>query len=352
MNEPEKTRSVSVKTIIVSGVVAVCAFVLVTAALVYLFPRYAFSARIRHILPYPAIVINTTHPIAFRDIDSDVLSIRRFYESQSDDLSKAGMRIDFSTPDGQKRLMIREKELLNKMVEDIAIQQLAQKRNITITQDAVKQAVDQKIGTIGNNKDDVAKQLERLYGWTMTDFEQKIVQPEMYKDALSKVYAQDIDTSSQAKNNIEKAQSDLKQGHSFEDVAKQYSKGQTAQNGGELGWIPVSTLAPEIKQVLKTQKINQVSDVVESPLGFHIVAIEERKQEQGQDMVRLKQIFSRKITFSDWLTEQMHQMQIVVLYKGYMWDKETARIEFNQPEMKVFEQNILQKSQGDASLLF
>jgi parvulin-like peptidyl-prolyl isomerase len=352
MNDQAITKKISLLTLLLSAVVVVVVLVIVTVAYIYLSPRSTLSVRMQKILPYPALVINNTHFISFYDISSDVTSIRRFYESQSDDLSKAGVRVDFSTPDGQKRLMIREKELINKMIEDTAIAILAQKRGIVITEKAVEMTVNQKISTLGNNRDDVSKQLQRLYGWEITDFEQKIVQPEMYKDELSKVYMQGIDTTSRAKKKIEEAQNDMKQGNSFENAARKYSEGQTASDGGELGWIPVSTVAPEISQAIQKQKINQVSDIIESPLGFHLVVIEERKQEQGQDMIRLKQIFSRKVTFSDWLSDQMKQMHIVVLFKGYMWDTNTARVEFKQSDMKSFEEDVLQKSQGDASMLF
>lgn len=352
MSTSENTRSVSIKTVLITTMLIAIIVFVVVGIVVYAFPQNTAVSRIRSVFPYPAIVINGTHAISFAAIDTDIASIRRFYESQSEDLSKEGIRIDFSTPDGKKRLMIRERELLNKMIEDQAIQILASERNIHIAPDAVSIAVDEKINALGNNREDVTKQLDHLYGWTIADFEQKIVQPDMYKDALTKVYADGIDTSSSAKKKIEDASRELQEGASFEDVAKKYSEGQTAQEGGELGFAPVATLAPEISQAVTKQKLQQVSNVIESPLGFHLVVVEERKQEQGQDIVRLKQIFTKKITFTDWLTEQMKGMNITVLFKGYMWDKETARIEFKQPEMKLFEENILQTSQGDASILF
>lgn len=352
MDKDSKVASVSLKTLLKTGAIVLAVLFLTLTTFVYSLPQNTLSMRIRHVLPYPAILINGTDPIFFDDVDNDLASIRRFYESQSDDLSKAGLRTDFSTPEGKKRLMIREKELLNKMVEDKAILELAHERNIDITPEAVREAVKKKMNEISSQEGDVSSQLERLYGWTLDDFEQKIVQPEMYKEELSKVYADNTDVSSRAKQRMQDAQNELKQRTSFEDVARKYSEGVTAQDGGELGWIPASALTPEINQVIQKQKVGKVTDVIESPLGFHIVMVEERKQEQNQDMFRLKQIFTRKITFSDWLTSQMKQMNIVVLFRGYKWEKETSRIDFKQPDMKSFEEEALQKSQGDASLIF
>jgi len=359
MKEKEKkeksktsTKSIRLKTLLAGFGIVLVALVAITGVFVFVSPQNSLAMRVRDILPYPAVVMSGKHFIMYKDVDTNLASIRRFYENQSDDLSKAGMRIDFSTPEGQKRLMIREKELLNKMTEDTAIRTLAEDRGIVITSEEVSRTVNQKISTLGNNREEVTKQLDRLYGWGIADFEHKIVRPALYKEALTKVFAKDFDTSSQAKKKIEEAGGALKQGMSFEDVAKKYSEGKTAQDGGELGWIPVSTLAPEIKVAIQNQKINQASDIVESELGFHIVAIEERKQEQDQEVIRLKQVFTKKITFADWLTQQMKKMNVIVLFKGYMWDKETARIEFKQQEMKLFEENMLKTAQGDASLIY
>lgn len=353
MKSPEKIQSIPLKTLLLGGGIIVLVLFLLTATISYFFSQNSVAKRIRGVIPYPALVVDHTNFITFRDVDANVASIRRFYESQSDSLSQSGLRIDFTTQDGQKRLMIREKELLNKMVEDKAIQILAQERNISIPQEVVSEAVTKKIATIGNNNEDVAKQLDRLYGWTLSDFETKIVQPEMYRDALAKAYEQNTDTSSHAKKIMESAAGELKQGTPFDEVAKKYSEGQTAQDGGELGWIATSTLSPEIALAIKDQKLNRVTgNITESALGFHIVMVEERKQENNQEVVRLKQIFAKKSTFGDWLSLHMKQMNVTILFKGYMWDKDTARIEFKQPEMKSFEENILKNSQGDASLLF
>lgn len=344
-------KVVSVKTAIVTVMIVILAVVAITAVITYFFSKSSLSERVRGLVPYPAIIVDGSKFISFKDVDADLASVKRFYESQSDELSQAGMRIDFSTPDGKKRLAIREKELLNKMTEDMAIEILSRQRGITFTSNDVSREVNKKLEQFGS-REDVVQKLSRLYSWTLDDFENKVVRPEMYREALSKAYMKDADISSEAKQKITNAENELKRKVAFDEVAKKYSDGATASDGGELGWVPMTTLSPEISQAIKDQKLNQISGIIESPLGFHIVMIEERKQEQGQDMVRIKQIFAKKITFVDWLTEQMKKMNVVVLYKGYMWDKETARIEFKQPEMKTFEEDLIEKSQGDASLLF
>lgn len=316
----------------------------------YLAPR--ISAPVQKVVqysPYPLALINYTHGISFRELSQNIASVRRFYENQ--DFSKIGLRIDFSTDEGQKRLKVREKEVLNKMIEDQAIALLARERGITVTDEMAKQGVTRKLEEYGSG-DEVKKNLDRLYGWTLQDFEQKVVLPSLYQDKLVQSFEKEVDTTGPAKEKVEKAKQLLSSGKSFEDVAKQLSEGQTAATGGELGWFTLDDLAPELRKSVALQKIGIPGEVIESSLGYHIVLVEEVKKEKDQQLYRLRQIFARKEIFSDWLTEKMKSLSIWVLSPEYYWDKNTARVEFRSQDMRNFEQELYKKTNGDAMFFF
>lgn len=328
------------------GIVLFCASLILSYALPRSHPWIVtFTAR----TPYPAVVIDYKNALTFREISQNMTAVKRFYENQ--DFSKVGLRIDFSTPDGQKRLKVREKEVLNKMVEDAVIMHLAQKRDIFVSAEAARQGVARKLEEYGSGKD-VEKNLARLYGWTLDDFEKKVVIPSLYEEKLQESFAEETDISSQAKTKIEKAQELLKQGTSFEEVAKQYSEGQTAQSGGDLGWFSLADLAPELRKPVALQKIGVSGDVIESTLGFHIVRVEEFKNEEGSQLYHIRQIFAGKNTFGDWLTQQMKTVPLWVLSPEYRLDRETMRVEFRSQELKDFETELYQKSGGDAMFFF
>jgi len=68
-------------------------------------------------------------------------------------------------------------------------------------------------------------------------------------------------------------------GQIFTEIAKQKSHGFTAQQGGLHGWTEKGALrSQEIDQALFTLQIGQLSNVIESQRGFHIVRVLERKQ--------------------------------------------------------------------------
>ncbi len=67
---------------------------------------------------------------------------------------------------------------------------------------------------------------------------------------------------------------------SFEDLARQNSQEPgSAAKGGDLGWLEPGDAGPEFDQALASLKPGEVSDVIESSFGFHILRVTERKSE-------------------------------------------------------------------------
>lgn len=57
----------------------------------------------------------------------------------------------------------------------------------------------------------------------------------------------------------------------FAEQAQKYSECPTAMNGGELGSVKKGVLFPSLDKALFQMKAGEVSDIIESPLGFHIL---------------------------------------------------------------------------------
>jgi peptidyl-prolyl cis-trans isomerase SurA len=65
----------------------------------------------------------------------------------------------------------------------------------------------------------------------------------------------------------------------FEDLARQYSQDSTAAKGGDLGWLMPGDTVPEFENVMNELKPGEISGVVQSPYGFHLIQLIERKSE-------------------------------------------------------------------------
>lgn len=58
---------------------------------------------------------------------------------------------------------------------------------------------------------------------------------------------------------------------SFEDAAKEYSEDSSADNGGDVGWDKLTTFVSDYQDALSALDVDQVSGIVESSYGFHII---------------------------------------------------------------------------------
>ncbi len=76
----------------------------------------------------------------------------------------------------------------------------------------------------------------------------------------------------------QKVEADLKAGKDFAAEAKQYSMDPGSKdNGGELGFFPRGRMVPTFDAYVFSGPIGKISPPIKSPLGYHIIQIEERK---------------------------------------------------------------------------
>jgi peptidyl-prolyl cis-trans isomerase SurA len=75
----------------------------------------------------------------------------------------------------------------------------------------------------------------------------------------------------------ETALAQIRQGSDFRQAAASYSDAPDALQGGEMGWRPAGRLPSIFLQALKEMKVGQVSDIVRSPAGFHILRLNDKR---------------------------------------------------------------------------
>lgn len=66
-------------------------------------------------------------------------------------------------------------------------------------------------------------------------------------------------------------------GTDFADVAKEYSEGSRAAEGGDWGWLEEASLRPELKSKIQALKNGEVSDIIEVDDAYYIVVVNDRK---------------------------------------------------------------------------
>ena len=98
----------------------------------------------------------------------------------------------------------------------------------------------------------------------------------------------------------EKAQSilaEIKQGADFAELAKEHSGDPgTAPKGGDLGWITRGQMVPNFEQASFALKAGEISDVITTDYGFHIINVHERQNSHVQALDEVLDEIRQEIT--------------------------------------------------------
>ena len=89
-----------------------------------------------------------------------------------------------------------------------------------------------------------------------------------------------------ARNKIEAARRELAQGHEFGDVARRYSEGLHAAEGGSWGWITKESVRERFEpavDALYALRPGETSDILETPYGFFLVRCDAAEGVAGRD---------------------------------------------------------------------
>ena len=104
----------------------------------------------------------------------------------------------------------------------------------------------------------------------------------------------------EARKKIEEVQQKLKEGGDFAALAKEYSEGPSNAKGGDLGYFKRGQMVKPFEDAAQALKPNEVSDVVETRFGYHLIKVYDSKPEQTLAYADVK----------DKITQRMKQEKI------------------------------------------
>ncbi|MCD5390909.1 peptidylprolyl isomerase [candidate division NPL-UPA2 bacterium] len=89
----------------------------------------------------------------------------------------------------------------------------------------------------------------------------------------------DEEVQAEAKKKAEEILERLKGGEDFAALAKEYSEDPgSREKGGDLGFFPRGWMVPAFEEAAFSLKLGEVSQLVKTPFGYHIIKLEERRE--------------------------------------------------------------------------
>jgi len=106
----------------------------------------------------------------------------------------------------------------------------------------------------------------------------------------------------------ERTVTDLQGGADFATLARERSEGPEAKKGGDLGYFGPGELLPAIDQAATALPVGGMSGVIQSPIGFHIVKVEEKQTGRVRPFEEVK----------NQVQEQFYQERSAELYRKWI----------------------------------
>lgn len=116
-------------------------------------------------------------------------------------------------------------------------------------------------------------------------------------------------TEDEARNRLQRLRERIVGGADFAELAKVHSDDPSSSKGGDLGWISPGDTVPEFERVMNQLRDNELSQPFQSPFGWHILQVQERRNEGlSEDRKRAaarNAIRARKAdeAYTDWLRQ-------------------------------------------------
>ncbi len=77
-------------------------------------------------------------------------------------------------------------------------------------------------------------------------------------------------------------------GEDFSSLAKEYSEGPSGPDGGNLGYFSRGQMVPQFEAAAFSLEKGQISDIVETQFGYHIIKLMDKKEAVQQNFLTVK----------------------------------------------------------------
>ena len=245
-------------------------------------------------LPDGAIAVVNNTVISIDEFNKMVALQKLSYEAQ------LGPGILNEVVDGVTLLDLLKQNVLDQMIMDELVIQQAVKKNVEITEEEVENSYKTFLSMLGEDEDFL--QVLQENGLDEDFIKNVIIRKSLITEFYANEYFYSIEVSEEDarehyESNIELYKNEqvrarhilisdeelakellerLKNGEDFAALAKQYGEDGTKEVGGDLDYFSRGRMVPEFEEPVFKLEVGQLSDIIQSRFGYHLVLLEDR----------------------------------------------------------------------------
>ncbi len=243
--------------------------------------------------------------------------------------------VDLSTPEGQRKYEEHRHKVLDMLIERILIADKAKELKIEVTEDDVRNAMEQVQKQNNMSSEQFEEALKQQGFSTMEDYKKamrkqllqlKIINQEVRSrvsagdDEVRSYYAQSVRQASgdqmqvhlrqifiaippgaattaveEKRRLANKIVAELRSGADFETMAKKYGDDAASKAGGDLGTLQRGDLPTELRDPVASMDAGDLRGPIASDRGLHILQLVEKKNSEVRPFEEVKEELRRQI---------------------------------------------------------
>lgn len=270
------------------------------------------------VIPTPGVGVGTVAArVNGQDIPMAVFQ-KQFFQFK---VALTDQNVDLTTDEGKAALAQVRAQVLNSLIELALIQQAAARMGIAIPDEQLEARVQETIVS-GGGEEKFQEWLAES-GITPDEFREQL-RAELLTEKVIEQVTGSVPTEAEqvhARHILLSSEQDAQQalrriqaGEDFAKVAREMSQDAiTRADGGDLGFFPKGMLSvpKEIEDAAFAIQPGQVSGIVRSPYGYHIIQVLERQA--GRPLPPDVYQAMKQKAFDDWLQQQRAAAQVEIL---------------------------------------
>lgn len=252
-----------------------------------------------------AAVING-EPITMDDYQKQVYQVEAFFQQEG---------LDLESEEGRERLAQARRQVLEQMIDQVLIRQAAVEMEVSIS-DAELESNIQEIVEQSGGEEQFNQSLQATET-SYDDFRQMLLD-QLLSEAVFSALTESVSSVGEqvharhillpTKERAEEVLARLEGGEDFAFLAREYSEDiSSRESGGDMGFFPRGVMPPEVEGGAFSLAVGEISGIIESPFGFHILQVLEKEEREIA-----VEIFEnlRQQTFMKWLEERRESATI------------------------------------------
>ena len=244
--------------------------------------------------------------IPYGEWEKQVAQVEAFFEEEG---------LDLESEEGRDRLAQARRQVLEQMIDQELIRQAAAEMGVSVSEAELESSIED-IVTQSGGEEQFQQSLEAM-NTEFGDFRQMLLDQLLSEAVYSAVTASISPIAEQVharhillptKERADEVLARLQAGEDFAFLAREYSEDiSSRESGGDVGFFPRGVMPPEVEEIAFGLQVGEVSGIVQSQFGFHILQVLEK--EEREIAVEVFESL-RQQTFMQWLQDQREEATI------------------------------------------